>query len=128
MLKQMFIRRSVIGCCLLAFILSAAGCASLREKFIRKKKKEKGQEQAQAFIPVLEPEEYAVKVYTPEQRYRHHYALWKVWNEELLTTIRETESDRRERGADKKQKYLLNQLITQLQEMSQWVQEAHLRG
>ncbi len=122
MLNSRFMRKLIVVCCLLTFIFSAAGCEPLRKKFVRKKKKDK--DEMQAFIPVLEPEEYAVKVYTPEERYRQHYSLWRAWNDEFLSTVQEMESDRQGRSSDKKQKYLLGQIISQLQEMSPWVQAA----
>ncbi|MDO8579944.1 MAG: hypothetical protein Q7S13_00520 [Candidatus Omnitrophota bacterium] len=114
-----FLKKFTLVVCLFIFVVSSAGCQTMRKKFIRKKKKEK--EQAQDFIPVLEPIDYAAKVYTPQEKYRHHYMLWKVWNDEILNTIAEVGGSRLGRGSDKKQKYLLGQLIKELQEMAQWV-------
>lgn len=99
-------------CCLCILTLTANGCAPLRKKFIRKKKQDA--EQARQFIPVLEPEDYPEQYHSPEEQYRHHYSLWKVWHKDLLQAV---ESN----GSDKRQLYLLNQTIEQLEEMGQWL-------
>ena len=100
--------------CLGIFAVSFNGCASLHKKFVRKKK-EKTQEQA--FIPVLDPVDYAPKSVSAEERYRYNYSLWKVWQRDLVQKIDRGESD-------KTQKYLLGQIIVQLEEMKKWVKDA----
>jgi len=95
------------------FILTTLSCQPLRRKFTRKKKKDRHGPQ---FIPVLDPIDYADKVQSSEERYRYHYSLWKVWEKDLLSFIEA-------KGSDKKQKYLLEQLINQLEEMNKWLVE-----
>jgi len=94
--------------CLSALLLIMSGCAPLRKKFTRKKKN-KNQE-AGKFIPVLDPIDYQEKVITFEEKYKYHYSLWKVWNKDLLQNIALNSSAKR-------QNYLLNQIIEQLDEM-----------
>ena len=94
--------------------VSVSGCTALHKKFTRKKK-EKNSEQA--FIPVLDPIDYPAPRVSPEERYRYYYSLWKVWQRDLVQNIDKNESD-------KNQKYLINQIITQLTEMKKWVTEA----
>ena len=101
-------------CCLCILTLVINGCTPLRKKFTRKKKK--NGEASQKFIPVLEPIDYAEKIYSPLEKYKHHYSLWKVWDKDLLQTI-----DRD--GSDKRQKYLLVQTIEQLEEMKKILSE-----
>ena len=91
--------------------VSVGGCTSLRKKFTRKKKEKTNE---QAFIPVLDPVDYPAPSVSPEERYRYHYSLWKVWQRDLVKNIDN-------KGSDKNQKYLLGQIIAQLAEMKKWV-------
>ena len=94
--------------------VSVGGCASLRKKFTRKKKEKTNE---QAFVPVLDPIDYPPPSVSPEERYRYNYSLWKVWYRDLVKNIDGKESD-------KSQKYLVGQIIAQLEEMKKWVSEA----
>ncbi len=93
--------------------VSVGGCASLQRKFTRKKK----EKTSEAFIPVLDPIDYPPPSVSPQERYQYHYSLWKVWQRDLVKNIDNKESD-------KNQKYLLGQIIIQLEEMKKWVTEA----
>ncbi len=101
-----------------SFILSSIGCEPLRKKFVRQKKKD---ENAQQFIPVLDPIDYPAAVYSAEEGYRKHYSLWRVWHKELMVSLDE-------QGIDRRQKYLVGQLVTQLSEMSKFVTEEKQKG
>ena len=70
---------------LLVCSLTLSSCDSLRQKFTRKKKK--GELEEQAFVPVLEPEEYPAPELMPEQNYKEHYDLIKAWYKDLWTAI-----------------------------------------
>ncbi len=94
--------------------VSVGGCASLRKKFTRKKKEKTSE---QAFIPVLDPIDYPAPSVSSEERYRYHYSLWKVWQRDLVKNIDN-------KGSDKSQKYLLGQIIAQLEEMKKWITAA----
>ena len=103
--KYHFIRIIPFAFLILLFLfgtLTSSGCTPLRKKFTRKKKEDK--EQNQKFIPVLEPVDYPEKIYSSLDRYKHHYSLWKVWEKDLIQTIEED-------GSDKRQKYLLSQAV-----------------
>lgn len=69
---------------LLVMGLSLSSCDTLRQKFTRKKKP--GQEE-QAFVPVLEPEEYPAPNMDPEKNYEENYDLIKAWYHDLWTAI-----------------------------------------
>lgn len=98
--------------CLGILISCGAGCASLKKKFTRQKKKQAHEE----FIPVLDPIDYAPPVVSAQQRYQDHYGLWKIWQRDLVQNIEA-------RAPEKKQKYLLEQMIAQLREMGKWLVE-----
>lgn len=64
---------------LTAFVFSAAGCAQLKDKFVRKRKEE-------------EPESrfYAVRKYDVHpsmELYTKRYIFWKSWHRELLAVL-----------------------------------------
>jgi hypothetical protein len=99
-------------CCLCALTLTVNGCAPLRKKFVRKKKQDA--EQTLQFVPVLEPEDYPRPHRSAEERYKYHYSLWKVWHKDFLQSV---ESG----GSDKRQLYLFNQTLGQLEEMGKWL-------
>jgi len=77
---------------LLMLSLTLSSCDTLREKFTRKKKK--GEAQDQAFVPVLEPEDYPAPELNPEQNYREHYDLIKAWYKDLWTAIDDRNTSR----------------------------------
>jgi len=93
------------------FSLTSIGCEPLRKKFTRKKKKEKKEK----FIPVLDPIDYPTRNVTPQERYHHHYNLWKIWHRELKQTVDG------EGPNSKRMNYQFAQTLTQLMEMEQYV-------
>ena len=97
--------------CLSVFVSSVGGCAPLRQKFIRKKKEKS---QVEEFIPVLDPIDYPPKMVSAQERYQYHYSLWRVWQRDMVSNIENQESDKR-------QKYLVGQVIVQLEEMKKWI-------
>lgn len=100
--------------CLCVLTLHSSGCASLRKKFTRTKKDKNNE---QAFIPVLDPVDYPPASVVPQERYGYHYSLLKVWQRDLVQNIERRESD-------KNQKYLIGQILVQLEEMKRWVADA----
>ena len=100
-----------------SFLLS--GCETLKRKFTRQKKKDK--EQAEEFVPVLEPEEYPEKVYSVADNYKYHYSLWQVWEKELSNAVSEKESNKR-------QLYMLNQMIIHVDALKKLVSQENLSG
>jgi len=75
---------------LLVMSLSLSSCDTLREKFIRHKKK--GGAEDQAFVPVLVPEDYPTLQQNPEQNYKEQYGMLKAWYTDLWTAIDEKSS------------------------------------
>lgn len=99
------------------FTATSFGCAPLKKKFTRKKKK--GDEPK--FIPVLSPIDYPPPRVSAAERYAYHYSMWQVWHRELIQKI-----DMRD--SDKSQIYLLTQIITQVNEMKKWVKAEKQEG
>ena len=110
---SVYCRNMICVLCVLSFVLS--GCQPLRRKFTRKKKEEK--EAAGKFIPVLEPIDYPAKAYSLEGDYRQHFSLWKVWERDLMQSIEDDDSDKR-------QKYLLGKTLEELAAMHSLMGEA----
>lgn len=89
--------------------LTAFGCQPLKQKFIRKKAPK-----ADKFIPILQPIEYEAQTASPERQYNHYYLIYRVWEKELAQAVEQKESDKRLKEA-------LLQIVTQLEEMDDWV-------
>ena len=106
------IRGCALFLCLGILVSCGPGCASLKKKFTRQKKKQVHEE----FVPVLDPIDYAPPVVSAQQEYRQHYSIWKIWQRDLVQNI---EAD----APEKKQRYLLEQMIAQLREMDKWLLE-----
>ena len=102
-----------IGCCLI-MVFGTQGCAPLRKKFIRQKKKDKKEK----FIPVLDPIDYPPPRTSNAQQYNYHYSMWQVWSRDLIQLL---EGD----GAEKRKQYLMTQVLQQLDELSQWIPARH---
>ena len=102
------IRNQLLIIVVISFMFN--GCAPLKKKFIRQKKKDK----AEAFIPVLDPVDYPAPVYSAKKKYAYHYSLWRVWSRDLLQAFG--------RDSNKKnQKYLLGQIKIQMEEMKKLI-------
>ena len=106
----LWFQKMMIWVCV-AVLLTSGGCEPLRKKFMRKKKAESPSTQ---MIPVLEPIDYADKVISPAQHYRQYYSRWKVWERDLVENFDQIDNEKRYR-------YLLGQMIAQLQEMNKVV-------
>ncbi|MBF0483241.1 MAG: hypothetical protein HQL25_00900 [Candidatus Omnitrophica bacterium] len=104
-----FVRRQFIIIILLAaFCLTAAGCETLRKKFVRNKK-----EAAESTVePILDPIDYPAKQYDPIEKYKYHYSMFQVWSKEISQNFTSSMNVYR-------QKYLCSQVIEQLQLMSE---------
>jgi len=96
------------------FMVTSFGCEPLRKKFTRKKKEDKV---SQGFIPVLDPIEYDRKRVSSKEKYAYHFSMWRIWQRELSQVL-ETDSN------DKRQRYLIAQLVIQMEEMDKWVEGA----
>ena len=89
--------------------LALSGCEPLRKKFTRKSKKERADSSAES-QPILAPEDYPEKPFDPLKEYKYRYSMWNVWYKDYLMAAEDGVSDKR-------QVYILNQMIAQLEEM-----------
>ncbi len=110
---------TVFICLFLMLAIVSSGCEPLRKKFTRQKKKDK--EISQEFVPILEPEEYPAKVHTPQELYSRHYSLWQAWQKELTDSLVNNQNRKR-------QLYLFDQVIKELEEMQKYVGEEMQSG
>lgn len=86
----------------------SGGCEPLRKKFVRQKKKDASA--STEAVPLLTPEVYPEKVFDPVREYKQHYGLWGVWYKDYFSILEEN-------GSDKRQRYVLTQMFTQLEKM-----------
>ncbi len=89
------------------FSVLASGCEPLRKKFTRKKKISTGE---QEFEPILEPIVYPEKIFNPSDEYEKRFSLFRVWQKEFISAIDD-------RSHEKRLNYLMNNLMTQIEEM-----------
>lgn len=108
--RSVFISMSLVGG-FIFFMTTLQGCEPLRKKFTRQKK---GEAQEQEYEPILDPIDYPAKVYDPKADYAYRYSLFRVWEKEMV-------SGTDDRVSSKRLQYLLNNILTQLEEMSKLV-------
>lgn len=99
---------SLILAGLVCVSLSLSGCEPLRKKFTRKSKKERTV--STETVPILDPEDYPDKPFDPYKEYKYRYSMWNVWYKDYLMATEENTSDKR-------QSYILGQMVVQLDEM-----------
>ena len=85
------------------------GCASLRKKFTRVKK---NKDQKEDFIPVLQPLEYAKVEETPQQIYRGHYTMVRVYFKDLWDILGKP------KGGEKSEKFIFTQILARFEGMA----------
>ncbi|MBP9854095.1 MAG: hypothetical protein KBD53_04425 [Candidatus Omnitrophica bacterium] len=107
-------KKVFVICFILGISIAASGCQPLRQKFIRKKTKERESK----FIPILEPVDYVAASISAPQQYKQHYLIYAVWQKELLSGLEHDDNDKR-------LKYSLEQLISHLEEMVKFVPEVN---
>lgn len=95
---------------LVGISMVCSSCQPLRKKFTRKKNEEK----TEKFIPILEPVDYAESSVSIQQKYNHHYLIYRVWEKELMAGLEHGENDKRMRHS-------LEQLLSNLEEMEKVV-------
>lgn len=89
--------------------ISLTGCSSFRRKFIRQSKNKESKED---FIPVFDPVEYKRVEIAPIDDYKSHYAMVKAYFGDVYTALSSRDA------GEKRERYLLNQIIAHLQGMS----------
>ncbi len=97
--------------------LALSGCASLKKKFIRKKKTDK----KESFVPVLDPVDYPASRVTAAQRCAYHYSLWRVWTRDLEQALDQ-------QAPKKTQRYLFEKILEQVEEMKGCLPEERRPG
>lgn len=111
-------KKVVILMVLCSFSLTAAGCEPLRKKFIRQKKKDK--EANSAAAPILEPIDYPRSSYSVEKDFAYRYSMWNIWYKEYKTVVYSIQH-RKADSTQKKEVSIINQLISQVEEMDELV-------
>jgi DNA repair ATPase RecN len=71
-----------------SLILTLVGCEAFVRKFTRKPKAREFPEQEM----VLAPEEYQALSLSPAQRYQQDFLFWKTWQDELIISLQEGRS------------------------------------
>ena len=87
---------------------SFTGCSSLRRKFVRKPKVVDAKD---SIVPILQPEEYESRAYSPIDRYREQYVMLKGYFGDLWMTLGRDEGGKRE-------KFLLSQIAAKIDAMA----------
>jgi len=86
-------------------VLSLSGCATLKRKFVRKKKKEEKQK------VVLALEDYD-KLIDYHELYKKHYLLWGYWHDELISALEKSY---------KKQRVCIDQVLEHLDSLKKYI-------
>jgi hypothetical protein len=89
----------------LGIVLSLNGCATLRRKFVRKKKKKEGQK------VILALEDYD-KLIDYHELYKKHYLLWQYWHDELIGSLEKNY---------KKQRVCADQVLEHLNALKKYI-------
>ncbi len=71
-----------------AFLLNLCGCETLKKKFIRKSNPKK-------VTPVMVPQDYK-GIYSNEVLYNNHFTYWRTWTEDLIQSLSERSSNKRQ--------------------------------
>jgi hypothetical protein len=108
-----WMRWTMMALLLVISVDTMSGCTTLRRKFVRKSAHKNEKE---AFIPVLQPEDYAPKVYTPEERYESHYTVVRAYYKDLWESLVPG-------GNVKRQAYLIGQVSAKFNAMAGLLQE-----
>ncbi|MFA5038457.1 MAG: hypothetical protein WC732_02120 [Candidatus Omnitrophota bacterium] len=94
-----------------AFIVSSAGCETLRKKFIRKRKTPQSRE-----AMIITPRDYSAHPFPNHVLYRQYFTYWKAWNQELVTALND-------RASHKKVVDCMDQALINLKKMSTYLLE-----
>ena len=103
----------------LSVAVMSNGCEPLRKKFVRQKKKDASA--SSEAVPILTPEVYPEKVFDPLKEYKQHYGLWGVWYKDYVSIAEEG-------GSDKRQRYVLTQMFTELEKMEKLIVDEKKSG
>jgi len=77
-------------CC--SLLVTLAGCEAFVRKFTRKPKKENLPQEEM----VLAPEEYKGPQMSKEELYRQYFLFWKSWQDEIIASLSEKASHKRQ--------------------------------
>jgi len=107
-----------LGVCFLFVALATEGCEPILKKFRRQKKKAT---EESSEIPILEPIEYPKKIYSAEDVYKKHFSLWKIWQNDLIENMGNTDNKKRLFS-------LVGQVATNLSEMQKLLSQEKQSG
>lgn len=71
-------------------VINLTGCEAFVRKFTRKSKKDKAPEEM-----VLTPEEWKGPQMTKEERYRQYFVFWRSWQDELITSLQQSSTQKK---------------------------------
>jgi len=97
------------------FLVNLIGCEAFVRKFTRKPKKENLPEE----VMVLTPEEYKGPEMSKEERCRQYFLFWKSWQDEIITSLSQKASHKRQVGCAEEAIKNLNSLKGLLNEEKQ---------
>lgn len=98
---------------LMCLSLTLSSCANIRQKFTRKKNKDK---ETNVEVPILEPMEYPDKVYTVTELYPRAFSIWGAWSKEISSSLQE-------KANNKRMLYLIDKSLEQLEQMRKFIKE-----
>ncbi len=84
------ITQIVILVTLYSLLATLLGCEAFVRKFTRKPKKKEAKEEI-----VLVPQDYSPSDISVEDRYRQYFLFWKSWQEELITALSSSASQKK---------------------------------
>ncbi|KPK97182.1 MAG: hypothetical protein AMJ95_10405 [Omnitrophica WOR_2 bacterium SM23_72] len=73
-------------------VFTLVGCDAFVRKFTRKPKTQEFPEEEM----ILAPEEYEPIVLSPGERYQQDFLFWKVWQDELIVSLQEKRSQKKQ--------------------------------
>lgn len=91
-IKRAKLKNFIFVCGLLTVICGLLGCDAFVRKFTRKHKKENLPQEEM----VLAPEEYKTPQMTKEELYRQYFLFWKSWHDELIESLLQQRSQKKQ--------------------------------
>ncbi len=110
--KRMVVLR---GCVLvLALVLAASGCETLRRKFTRRKRRKTAQEEM-----VVAPRDYSEHPFPNDVLYQQYFTYWKAWNQEWVASLTDRDAPKKIAGCGEQALVNLEKMRTYLADEKQ---------